>query len=84
MKLRFISDPGHGWLEVPRADVERSGAAISAYSYQHDRMVYLEEDCDARAYLEAIGAPEVAIVNVYQDPTPVRGYRSFSQKGVRS
>jgi hypothetical protein len=54
---RFFADPGHGWLEVPRAEVVESGAKISAYSYYDpatDR-AYLEEDCDAPAFLAATG-----------------------------
>ena len=29
-RYRFFEDSGHGWLEVPRAEVVASGAAISA------------------------------------------------------
>lgn len=51
MELRFIEDPGHGWLEVPikllrELDIED---AISECSYYADwtKCAYLEEDCDA-------------------------------------
>lgn len=55
---RFFADPGHGWLEVPRAEVLASGAKISGYSYYDPAtdMAYLEEDCDAPAFLAATGA----------------------------
>ena len=47
---KFHSDPGHGWLEVPREEVDRLGLAekISRYSYQSidGKRVFLEEDCD--------------------------------------
>ena len=54
---RFITDPGHGWLEVPRSEVVASGANISPCSYYDPktRMVYLEEDADAPAFLKATG-----------------------------
>lgn len=52
----FISDPGHGWLEVPVTEVRASGAKISPYSYRGrvkgEAMAYLEEDCDAGKFLD--------------------------------
>ena len=63
-KLIFHCDRGHGWLEVPREDIDVLGLAdeISNLSYllshTHKRagMVYLEEDCDATLYLDAAKA----------------------------
>jgi hypothetical protein len=42
----FFEDPGHGWLEVPAADVAELNleADISGYSYFNEGKVYLEED----------------------------------------
>ena len=56
-KLRFISDAGHGWLEVPTVDVIQAGITPSRYSYidADNGRTYLEEDCDMAAYLAAIG-----------------------------
>ena len=56
-KLRFITDPGHGWLECSLESARRSGAKISSFSYE-DRnkgLAYLEEDCDAPSYLKIVG-----------------------------
>lgn len=55
MTYRFIQDDGHGWLEVPRREVQDCGASITPYSYYDPAtdMVYLEEDCDATAFLNA-------------------------------
>ena len=55
-KLRFISDAGHGWLEVPTVDVIKAGITPSRYSYvdAENCLAYLEEDRDASAYLAAI------------------------------
>ena len=55
--MRFYSDAGHGWLEVPTVDVAKSGTIPSKYSYVDvdNGLTYLEEDCDASAYLTAIG-----------------------------
>jgi hypothetical protein len=56
-RYRFFTDPGHGWLEVSRREVVASGANISACSYYDPvtDMAYLEEDCDALAFLKASG-----------------------------
>ena len=57
--LRFISDAGHGWLEVPTVDVIKAGITPSKYSYidAENCLAYLEEDRDAAAYLTAIKFP---------------------------
>jgi hypothetical protein len=54
----MIHDPSHGWLVVPIADVEASGIKVSEFSYKDSSETgnyYLEEDCDATAYLTACG-----------------------------
>jgi hypothetical protein len=48
---QFISDPGHGWLRVPLAEI--AGETYSAYSYQDAEFAYLEEDCDAGKFMKA-------------------------------
>ena len=53
-KYLFITDPGHGWLRVPLVDITDSGAPISRYSYRDHTYGYLEEDCDAGAFLQAV------------------------------
>jgi len=52
----FHSDPGHGWLEVSREELAmlHIDDAISAYSYQRGDKVYLEEDCDAGLFVNAL------------------------------
>ena len=52
----YHQDPGHGWLEVPKAEIERLGIAaeISHYSYQRSGTVYLEEDCDLKKFIDAM------------------------------
>ena len=56
---RFFEDPGHGWLEVTRAELERLGLLdkISGYSYQSidGLFVYLEEDSDLMKFAKARG-----------------------------
>ncbi len=56
--LVFYSDPAHGWLRVERVDLAQLGIAqdITGYSYQSGEYVYLEEDQDATAYIDAAEA----------------------------
>lgn len=80
--LRFISDPGHGWLEVPMATIRylRIEDKISGFSYRKGDMAYLEEDCDAPTFIDAYrnrygGRPP--FTEVFEEDTPIRGYPSF-------
>lgn len=52
----FFSDPGHGWLQVTRADLKELDIEdkISSCSYQKGEYVYLEEDCDAGVFFQAL------------------------------
>jgi hypothetical protein len=54
--MKWHIDPGHGWLEVKRAELESLGIAhkISPYSYEKNDRVYLEEDCDASLFFELL------------------------------
>ena len=51
----FTSDPGHGWLRVPVAELKEMGIAdkISPYSYisENGRFAYLEEDRDFSTFI---------------------------------
>jgi len=51
--FRFISDSGHGWVEV-RFDLLRAmkiARKISNYSYGYQGRGFLEEDCDAQVFM---------------------------------
>jgi hypothetical protein len=54
--LTFFSDPSHAWLKVSKLHLEVFNIAnkISSYSYMNGDDVYLEEDCDAVIYLNAL------------------------------
>lgn len=84
---QFHSDPGHGWLEVTRAELVRLGIAstISPYSYQRGGLVYLEEDCDAGAFLVAkksLGEDFQIKDTSVNDSSPIRSYDSYCHAGV--
>ena len=52
------SDPGHGWVKVPRSLLKELGieAQITPYSYQRGDDVFLEEDCDLSTFIRAMVA----------------------------
>jgi hypothetical protein len=82
MTLRYIQDPGHGWLEVPVSELRRVNVHkdITQYSYRKGKTAYLEEDCDMPAYLLALkarGEPRPVLEDVYEEDTPIREYPSY-------
>ena len=56
MRYDFIEDPSHGWVKVPHEDILYLGIqnSITPYSYIDDKFCYLEEDCDAGTFCDAI------------------------------
>lgn len=54
LTLEYIQDPGHGWIAAPLERVQSLGLTPTSYSYQDGETIYLEEDCDAPAYLRAL------------------------------
>jgi len=78
----FYDDPGHGWLAVERKELKRLGILekISRFSYQQGEWVYLEEDCDATAFVVAKKAnnEEYKITTRTCDrESPIRNLPSF-------
>jgi hypothetical protein len=78
----FYEDPGHGWLEVDKADLKDLGVTdkVSGYSYVKGTSVYLEEDSDMWVFMDAFKSkygdyPQR--VTVYQETTPIRRYREY-------
>ena len=56
MKFDAYFDPGHGWVRVPRALLNKLGIqySISKFSYERGDMVYLEEDMDYGTFHKAM------------------------------
>ena len=82
LKLRYITDPGHGWLEVPKSllvELEIQDK-ITDYSYEKGTMAYLEEDCDMATFMRACYENKLAVTvdEIYQDRTPIRNYNHYS------
>lgn len=63
LKLKFYADPGHGWLAVPLRIYLKSGIVASRFSYMNRQgtTVFLEEDCDAGLFIDAMKAQGVEI-----------------------
>jgi hypothetical protein len=76
-------DPGHGWLEVKYSELKDLGIEdkISSYSYIKGDAVYLEEDCDAAVYLDAMKAKgkeiEFIELNEPDNYSKIRDYKSY-------
>lgn len=101
---RFVSTPSHAYLVVPRKDVEALALAtrISGFSFEDARegTVFLEEDCDAPAFLNAaeregwtvrIGddyrdalAPDLQPFSARRISRPLWGIRDSAANTVRS
>ena len=79
---KFFNDPGHGWLEVPIAELKALGIVgqISPYSYRNGNLAYLEEDCDLGRFAAAKGWSRLpdSVVSVYQENTPIRDFERFA------
>ena len=82
LAIKHHHDAGHGWIEARRDDVEGWGIAekLSGYSYQNGDKIFLEEDCDAAKYLEAVRAQgfDYTIVEVNDgDYSRIRSYQQY-------
>jgi len=82
MKLRYIQDPGHGWLEVPRAMLTALGIQdkITDYSYLRGTLAYLEEDLDMHTFMQAakLADLDIELVEIYQEHTHIRNYQQYA------
>jgi hypothetical protein len=81
-KYDFFSDPGHGWLKVPKAELVKLGIVdkISKYSYMRGDCAFLEEDADATLFIEEMEKRgfkvEFRESNADKD-SRIRNYESF-------
>lgn len=83
--VKFYSDPGHGWLAVPIAEIKRLGIGgyISQYSAMKGGTAYLEEDCDAEHFLKARlarGEPVKTVEKWTNNRSPIRSYPRWENK----
>lgn len=83
IKIKYYSDPGHGWFAVKRdllidLSVERY---VSQYSYTRGKTAYLEEDCDASLLFKALQDRGIKyqIVDCFTEKSsPIRSYDRYN------
>ncbi len=78
----FYSDPSHGWLKVPIAELKRLGIAnkISRCSYMRGKFAYLEEDADATLFVntkKARGEPVKFREHIGDKSSKIRSYHDY-------
>lgn len=81
--MKWIVDSGHAWLRVLKRHVNELGLQdkISDFSFQNDAYVYLEEDCDAPKYLEAINKKARDFDEIfYPAGAPCRDFARYQSK----
>lgn len=84
MILRFFSDAGHGWLEVPKQMVRDFGLwdKVSQFSFHKGDFAYLEEDCDAGLVMQVLADRGIDFafdeIN-HGDESPIRHYRYWGE-----
>ena len=83
-KYIFHTDPGHGWLAVPMAELEampevRKAISDCSYVSNDGQTAYLEEDCDAVIFLYAKSKAGIVTqqVDQYREFSPIRNLASF-------
>ena len=82
MKIHYYQDPGHGWIKVPKKKLVELGihTEISRYSYMRGSFAYLEEDCDAPRFINALKAHGETYETVEHHAdrrSPIRGYEHY-------
>ena len=89
MLLNFYEDPGHGWLAVPLALLDRLDLLdkVSSYSYMRGRLAHLEEDCDYGTFLRTLNDRGMlcTIRHHHTDnQSRIRSYEPFSAARARA
>ena len=86
---KFHQDGGHGWLCVKRSELEALGIAdqITAFSYQKNQSVYLEEDQDYTTYHDALKERGIELEQVdgkiYDRYHPIRRFEAYQHTSAR-
>ena len=51
IRFKYISDPGHGWLEVNLKDFPFAQKSATGFGFKNGDFIYLEEDVEAIDFL---------------------------------
>jgi hypothetical protein len=86
MKFNFFADAGHAWLKVPISLLVKLGIAtkISNFSYQRGDFAYLEEDCDATTFSNALKAAGKTFEYVEHSSDKSSRIRNYEQYAVKT
>lgn len=78
---KFYSDGRHGWVAVKRSELVELNILdkISGFSYQKGKTIYLEEDCDATIFINALKEKDITYTfnESYRHSSPIRNYEHF-------
>jgi hypothetical protein len=81
------ADAGHAWVAVKLAELKVLGiqSSISGYSYVRGKTAYLEEDCDAGLYIQAMRARGIEVAfreGSRRERSPIRGFDRYTPAAV--
>jgi hypothetical protein len=84
MKLKYYTDPGHGWIAIKRKVLNDLEVAdkITVFSYQKGQTVYLEEDCDAFLVMQKLSEQGITVTfdrKHTNNRSPIRNYNRFDK-----
>jgi len=84
---KFHSDAGHGWLAVKIHELKMLGieTEISEYSYVRGGTAYLEEDCDAPKFINAMQVKGIEVMvdeGPSRDRSPIRSMASYDSASI--
>jgi hypothetical protein len=84
MKLKYYTDPGHGWIAIKRKILNDLEVAdkITVFSYQKGQTVYLEEDCDAFLVMQKLSEKGITVTfdrKHTNNRSPIRNYNRFDK-----
>lgn len=61
--MAWIIDAGHAWLRVDLGEHPTARDYSTGFGYiQEPAFIYLEEDCEAVAFIESLGSPDWSAV----------------------
>lgn len=88
MIIDFYHDAAHGWIKVPLSKLKEFDIIdkISYYSYMRNDHAYLEEDCDAHVYLNALSNRGIKFKfrDHQSNRSRIRSYQCFNRDRLLS
>jgi hypothetical protein len=81
-----FADPGHAWMKVPLAELNRLGITnqVTSYSYRRGDAAYLEEDCDLSLFMDAKRSRNEGVQMRHHHTNNSSRIRSYARMGGMS